>query len=184
MQAPQSFIVTPKHRRYKEGKKMGDVVFETVSSVEDAKDVSKEAIVVALPMNYDGDIEVGDEVIIHHNIFRSYYDVQGKLKQSRAHLYDEYFQVIPEELFLYKKKGEWFPNEDFCFVAPITIDEDSLLEQGLEHTGVVWASNEHKEGIRVGFTPESEYEVWVDGLLLYRMRDRDICLYIKEECRD
>lgn len=181
MQAPQSFIVTPKHRRYKEGKKMGNVVFETVTSIEDAKDVSKEAIVIAVPMNYDGDIEVGDEVIIHHNIFRSYYDVQGRMKPSRAHLYDDYFQAIPEEVFLYKKNGEWKPNIDFCFVAPIEVDEDSLLEQKLEHTGVVWASNEHKEGTRIGFTPESEYEVWVDGLLLYRMRNSDICLYINEE---
>lgn len=181
MQAPQSFIVSPKHRRYKEAKEMGGVKFERVSSIEDAKDVSKEAIVVALPMNYTGEIEVGDEVIIHHNIFRSYYNVEGKLKQSRAHLYDEYFQVIPEELFLYRKNGEWKANDDFCFVTPITVDKDSVLAQDLEHTGVIWASNEHKEGTRIGFTPESEYEVWVDGLLLYRMRNIDICLYIEDE---
>lgn len=181
MKAPQSFIVTPKHRRYKEGKKIGDVTLAGASSVEDAKDVSKEAIVVAVPMNYNGDIEPGDEVIVHHNIFRSYYDVTGKLKVSRAHLYDDYFQAIPEELFLYKKNGEWKPNEDFCFVAPIKVDENNLLDQELQHTGVVWASNEHKEGTRIGFTPDSEYEVWVDGLLLYRMRDSDICLYVIEE---
>lgn len=184
MQAPQSFIVTPKHRRYKHGRKMGDVVFETVSSIEDAKDVSKEAIVVSVPMNYTGEIEVGDEVIIHHNIFRSYYDVQGKLKVSRAHLYDDYFQVIPEELFLYKKDGQWKPNLDFCFVSPIKVSEEGLLEQELQHTGVVWCSSEHKEGTRIGFTPESEYEVWVDNKLLYRMRNSDICLYMSEECRD
>lgn len=180
MQAPQAFIVTPKHKRYKEGKQMGDVVFETVTSIEDAKDVSKEAIVVAVPMNYNGEIEVGDEVILHHNIFRSYYDQMGKMKYSRAHLYDDYFQCVPEELFLYKK-DKWKANDDFCFIEPVTVDEDSLLDQELEHTGIVFISNEHPEGMRIGFTPESEYEVWVDGKLYYRMRDVDVCLYMTEE---
>ena len=60
MQSPESFIVTPKEKKYKSGKKFGDVEFETVTSIENAKDVSKEAIVVALPLNYDGEIEVGD----------------------------------------------------------------------------------------------------------------------------
>lgn len=180
MKAPQSFIVTPKHKRYNTGKKIGDVVFETVTSIEDAKDVSKEAIVVAVPMNYKGDIEVGDDVIVHHNIFRSYFDQLGKLKYSRAHLYDDYFQVIPEELFLYKKGNEWKANDEFCFIEPVNIDADSILNQVLEHTGVVFLSNTHSVGTKIGFTPESEYEVWVDEHMYYRMRNNDICLYMTE----
>jgi pectate lyase len=181
MQAPQSFIVTPKFKRYKSGKQMGDKVFETVTSIEDAKDVSKEGIVIAVPLNYNGEIEVGDEVIIHHNIFRSYYDQMGKLKYSRAHLFDDYFQAIPEELFLYKKEGEWIPNIDFCFVEPVHVDEDSILDQKLEHTGVIYVSSEHPTGMKIGFTPESEYEVFVDGNMYYRMRNIDVCVYIREE---
>lgn len=178
MKAPKSFIVTPKNRRYKQGKKIGDTVLETVSSIEDAKDVSKEAIVVGLPCNYKGEIEVGDEVIVHHNIFRAYYDVNGKLKYSRAHVFEDYFQVIPEELFLYRKNGQWKAFEEFCFIEPITKDTSSTMEQKLEHTGIVYKSNEHPEGTKIGFTPESEYEVWVDGNLYYRMRNSDVCLYI------
>lgn len=182
MQAPQSFIVTPKNRRYKEGKKMGDVVFETVTSIEDAKDVSKEAIVVAVPLNYNGEIEVGDEVIIHHNIFRVYYNQHGKMTYSRAYLYEDYYHAISEEVFLYKKNGEWKANENFCFVEPITEDNISLLEgQDLPHSGTIAISNEHPVGMGIGFTPESEYEVWVDGKMYFRMRDIDICVYERFE---
>jgi len=180
MQAPQSFIITPKHKRYKTGKEMGDVVFETVTSIEDAKDVSKEGVVVAVPMNYTGEIEVGDEVIIHHNIFRSYYNQHGKLTYARAHLYDDFFQAIPEEVFLYKKDGEWKANLNFCFITPVRVDEDSLLDQDLEHTGNVFVSNEHPKDMKIGFTPDSEYEVWVDDKMYYKMSDNDVCLYMTE----
>lgn len=181
MEAPQSFIVTPKHKRYNTGKQMGDVVFETVSGIEDAKDVSKEAIVVAVPLNYNGEIEAGDEVIIHHNIFRSYYNQKGKLTYSKAFLFDDYFQAIPEEVFLYKKDGEWKANEEFCFIKPIFGDAEKLLSQDIEHTGTVYKSNEHPEGMKIGFTPESEYEVWVDDVMYYRMRNVDVCIYYEEE---
>jgi hypothetical protein len=178
MRAPQSFIVTPKHKKYKEGKEMGGKVFETTTSIENAKDVSQEGIVVALPMNYKGEIEVGDEVIIHHNIFRAYYNQQGKLTFSRAYLYDDMYHVIPEEVFLYKKNGKWKPFMDVCFVRPIKEDNISVLE-GLElmHTGEVVWSNIHPTDTVVGFTPESEYVVEVDGEKYYKMRDVDICLY-------
>jgi len=182
MQAPQSFIVTPKHKRYKSGKQMGDVKFETVTSIEDAKDVSKEAIVVAVPLNYNGEIEVGDEVIIHHNIFRMYFDQRGEMKHSRAYLYDDKYHAIPEEVFLYKKGDEWKASDDSCFIEPLTEDWISILEgQQLPHTGIVFASNVHPKGMEVGFTPESEYEIWVDGKVYYRMRNIDVCVYERFE---
>ena len=182
MQSPESFIVKPKNKKYKLGKKFGNVEFETVTSIENAKDVSKEAIIVALPLNYQGDIKIGDEVIVHHNIFRDYYDQRGVMKHSRAFLYDNLYTVIPEELFLYKKDKKWKPNLNFCFVEPLEEDNISILEGGfLPHTGKIWLSNTHQVNEPVGFTPESEYEVWIDDRLYYRMRDCDVCIYNRFE---
>lgn len=178
MRSLDSFIVTPKDKRYKSPKQIGGFLFETVLDIEDAKDVSKEATVVSVPMDYKGEIEPGDEVIIHHNIFRMYYNQQGDLSFSRAYLYDDYFQAIPEEVFLYKKNGSWYPNLDFCFVEPIEEDHISIIKgMVLPHTGKIAYSNKHKTKSEIGFTPESEYEVWVDGKMYYRMKDKDICLY-------
>jgi len=177
MRSPHSFIVTPKNKRYKT-KTIAGIEIDTSTSIENAKDVSKKAIVVALPLVYNGERKVGDEVLIHHNIFRDYYNQKGKLKHSRAFLYDDKFTAIPEEVFLYKKDGEWIPHMDFCFVKPIFDDQFSELYQGqLQHTGTIFLSNEHPIGEDIGFTPESEYEVEVDGDVYYRMKDKDICLY-------
>jgi len=178
MRSPENFIVTPKDKKYNSITKIAGTEFVTSTSIEDAKDVSKEAIVVNVPLGYEGIIEVGDEVLIHHNIFRDYYDHNGKMKHSRAFLYDGLYSVIPEELFLIKKQGSWIANLDYCFVKPILDDTISVLDVGnLQHTGTIFISNLHETEAPIGFTPESEYEIEIDGQLYYRMRDRDVCLY-------
>lgn len=177
MQAPESFIVTPKDKRYKQGKEMGGVLFETTVSIEDAKDVSKEGVVISVPLNYKGEIKPGDDVIIHHNIFRIYYNQHGKMTYSRAYLYQDRYQAIDDEVFLYKTANGWKAHHDWCFVEPMEEDSITLLGDHLPHTGKVVYSNTHPVGEIIGFTPESEYEVLVDGKKLYRMRDKDVCLY-------
>jgi hypothetical protein len=177
MQSPLNFIVTPKKKRYKTTNIAG-VELHTSTSIENAKDVSKEAIVIAIPKIYDGEILPGDEVLIHHNVFRDYYNQYGKLKHAKSYLYDDLFTVIPEELFLYKKNGEWKPNLDFCFVEPILEDTISFLSEGnLKHTGNIYLSNTHKTKNPIGFTPESEYEIEIEGKVYYRMKDCDIMIY-------
>lgn len=133
-------------------------------------------------MNYKGSIKAGDEVIIHHNIFRAYYNQQGRLTFSRAYLYNDLYTVIPEEIFLYKQEGQWKAFEDVCFVKPLTEDKISTLKgQQLPHTGMVQWSNVHPTDTVVGFTPESEYVVEVDGEKYYKMRDIDVCIYDRFE---
>ena len=182
MYAPFSFIVTPKgKKRYRPANEGG---FATSSSIEFAKDVNRNAIVVAVPKGYDGKIQPGDEAFIHHNVFRIYYNQQGKATNSRCFLYDDLYTVSPEELFLYKQDGVWYPHGDWCYVRPIKEDKISEFKQSrLEHTGIIVMSNEHKEGTIIGFTPESEYEVDFNGETLYRMRNIDICVYFNESGR-
>lgn len=177
MKAPKSFIVTPAEDRYAKTKSG-----LSISTTENAKNVSKRAWVVALPHNYHGPIEVGDEVLVHHNIFREYLDMQGRLQRSRAYLYDELYHAIPEEIFLYHQEGAWHAHLDYCYIEPILVDDISELDKGdLQHTGTIFLSNMHKTGDPIGFTPESEYEIWIDGKLYYRMRDKDVCLYERFE---
>lgn len=177
MISPQCFIVKPKEEKYKT-ELISGVCIKTSMSIENAKDVSKKAIVVSTPLMYDGEIEKGDEVLIHHNIFREFYGHKGKVTRAFAYLFDDLYQIIPEELFAYKKDGQWKANLDFCFVEPIKNYSISNIYSGdLKHTGRIRFSNFHKTNNPVLFTPESEYEVNVDGEILYRMRDKNIMLY-------
>lgn len=178
MKAVHGFIVTPKEKRYKPADSGG---FVTSSSIEFAKDVDRRAIVVETPINYNGDIQIGDEVFIHHNVFRLYYNQLGKATNSRGFLYDSLFVVIPEEIFAYKKQGKWFPHLDYCFVSPVKEDTFSEFKHvSLEHIGKVIMSNQHPEQTLIAFTPDSEYEVDFTGETLYRMRNKDIYAYLNE----
>lgn len=178
MRSPHSFIVRPKEARYKRAVDVGNGKrLEVTASIENAKDVDKRAVVVATPLIYDGPIREGDEVIIHHNIFRNYYNSKGKLTYTRAYLYDDLFYAADFEVFMYNRDGRWMPHGGYTFVSPIW-EGSGEIERKQRHLGEVVASNVHPEGQVVGFTPESEYNISIQrGIELYRMRDEDICLY-------
>lgn len=150
---------------------------EVVASIENAKDVDKRAVVVAIPLMYNGPIKVGDEVICHHNIFREYLNSKGKVTFTRAHLYDNLFHAAPFEVFMYFRDGEWQAHGEFTFVEPV-YEDNSVITRRKKHTGRIVASNVHPKGQVVGFTPESEYNISIErGEELFRMKDEDICLY-------
>ena len=76
MESLYRFIIKPKGERYDNEKKVGDKSLITNTRIETFQSVSKKAIVIALPKAYKTDIKVGDEVIIHHNVFRRFYDMK------------------------------------------------------------------------------------------------------------
>lgn len=176
MKAPRSFIVRPKDTKYVSSKDIGGVKLDVAAGIEDARGVSKNGIIVSTPLIYDGPIKEGDEVIIHHNVFRAYLNSQGKMVYTRAYIYDDLFHVIPEEVFLYKRDEQWVPHLDFCFVTPIR-EQDRMLQRSEERMGYIHLSSQHPQGQKVRFTPDSEYEIWLDDEVVYRMRDKDICAY-------
>jgi len=76
MKSPFSFLVSPiNNRRYNNIKKIGDVDFITSASEEDHKSSNRFATVKATPINYKGEIEVGDTLVVHHNVFKFYNDM-------------------------------------------------------------------------------------------------------------
>ena len=71
MNSIYDFIITPKNSRYNNEKKIGDKTLILNTSIEDHKLVSKEAIIVSVPLAFDTLLKAGDEIMVHHNIFRS-----------------------------------------------------------------------------------------------------------------
>lgn len=49
------------------------------------------AEVVELPINYIGNIEKGDTLLVHHNVFKIYYDMRGRDKSSGNFFKDDLF---------------------------------------------------------------------------------------------
>ncbi len=56
------------------------------TSIEKHKFVNNKAIVVSTPTAFKTPIKEGDEVIVHHNIFRRYYNVRGNEVNSSKFL--------------------------------------------------------------------------------------------------
>lgn len=180
MKSPYRFIVEPLKGKYNTTKNVSGKTLFLTSSIEDAKYVSREARVISVPMFYDSDINVGDIVIIHHNIFRDFYNQNGKVSSSNNHIKFEgrdMFLVLPELVYLYKSGSEWMPNDDYCFIRPLSgIDKWKHIYKKQELIGEVVYSNKLKKGLIIGFTPDSEYEFNIDGEVLYRMKHSDICI--------
>jgi hypothetical protein len=85
------FIVRPINKRYDNEIKVGDKSLITNANTEDFKAVSNKAVVVSTPSAYNTSIKNGDIVIIHHNVFRSFFDIRGKRKDSRSKFIDDLY---------------------------------------------------------------------------------------------
>lgn len=185
MQSPNLFIVKPReNKRYNNTKNIGGIDFITSTSQEDHQFSNRYAIVVSTPLDYDGDIAPGDTLLVHHNVFKYYYDMKGKQKSGKSFLNEGHFMVDREQFFMYKKNGEWRAHGKFCFIEPIQTKESVIYKNTREEplVGKIRYINDEllslglKVGDEVGFQPESEYAFDVEGEKLYRMFTNNICL--------
>jgi hypothetical protein len=172
------FIIKPLDKRYENIKSVGDKELIINSSIENHIFVSKKAVVVSTPAAYKTKIKIGDEVYIHHNILRRYYDVRGVEKNSGTFFKDDLYFCAPEQIYMYNTK----PHLDYCFVKPIK--NKSFLSNRKEqpNVGIVKYTNNTLEalgitpGTLITFTPNSEFEFIIDGERLYCMKSNDIAL--------
>ena len=94
MQGLHDFIIKPVgDNRYNNSKKIAGVDFVTNTRIEAFQNVNREAVVVALPKCVETNIQVGDKVIVHHNVFRRFYDIRGKEKDSKSYMFDGMYAV-------------------------------------------------------------------------------------------
>ena len=188
MQSPFYFIVKPlKGRRYDNIKNIGDVDFITSVSKEDHKTSNRYAKVVSTPLNYKGEIKKGDILLVHHNVFKFYYDMKGREKSGKSYFKDDLFFIDYDQFFMYQKNNSWYCHDKYCFVKPIPkkeyyIEGVNVNEEPLH--GIIKYSNNQLEslgifaGDKVCFTPNSEYEFSVDNEKLYRMFTDNITVKI------
>ena len=108
MNSPIEFIVQPKEKRYNNTKEVNGTELVLNTSVEDYKFVSREAIVKAVPLAFKTNIKPGDELIVHHNIFRRFYDVHGVEKNSKSFFKEDTYFCGMDQIFLHKQSEEWF----------------------------------------------------------------------------
>jgi hypothetical protein len=182
MKSVYDFIVEPVGERYDNELKIGDKNLVLNSKIESHKFVNNKAKVVSIPLAIKTPIKVGDEIIVHHNIFRRYYNQKGKEVNSSKYFKDNTYFCQLDQIYMYGRNNLWKPFNGRCFVAPIINKDDLEIKKQKNHIGILKYGNSSLEALKiseddvVGFTPNSEFEFVINDELLYCMKSKDIVI--------
>jgi len=183
MRSPFYFIVKPlEGKRYNNTKNIGGLDFIISTSEEDHKFSNRKGVVQELPLKYKGPIEIGDTLLVHHNVFKFYNDMKGRQQSGKSYFKDDMFFIDNDQFYMYNHNDQWYSHDRYCFVKPIGKKDSFMLKRGTEEPlmGEMVYPNSYlqKQGVspgsQVSFQPDSEYEFEVDGEKLYRMFDHQI----------
>ena len=177
MKAYKDFIISPIGERYNNSKKIGDKELVLNTEVYNHQFVNRLAKVIATPLLFSSPINVGDEVIIHHNVFRRWHDVKGRERNSRSYWKEDKYLISEDQIFLYKSKSDWKTIPGYSFVKPIKSIDKFNIENEKPMVGVVkYTDGSFDEGELVGFRPGIECEDFINGERLYRVLNKFITI--------
>jgi|TARA_R110002167_G_scaffold268324_1_gene474834 hypothetical protein len=170
MKSVYNFVVEPLKSRYNNTKSIGDKELILNTEIFNHQHVSREAVVKEIPTIGHTDIQVGDIVIVHHNVFRRWHDVKGVERNSRSYFDENTYLISSDQIFLYKNNNVWKSQKDYCFVKPVVSTDKYGTNKEKPLVGIVEHGNDTvKKGDLIGFRPDSEYEFIIDGKKLYRV---------------
>jgi len=185
MKAPFDFVIEPKGNRYNNTTKVGSSELILNTEIYNHEYVNRQAVVKSVPTAFKTEIEPGDVVITHHNVFRRWLDVRGEEKNSRSYFDENTYLIKEDQIFLYRtpqrwsrfKESEWKATKGYCFVQPIKEREDLGVDQEESCIGIIkYTDGSYEKGDLVGFTPFSTYEFIIDGKRLYRVMTKFITI--------
>lgn len=182
MRSLYSFIIKPKNERYENTKKIEgqDLILNT--DMQNHEYVSRIGVVLETPINGKTGIKKGDEVVLHHNVFRRFYDANGYEKNSKSYFGEKEYFVDSDQIYMYKRNGKWMAVDGYCFVKPLVNTDDFSLSTSSDLKGLIkYMDNKlKKNGIKlndlVGFVPEREYVFIIENEILYRVPTNSICI--------
>ena len=176
MKSVHNFVVAPKGERYNNTKKLdgGELILNT--EIYNHQYVNKEATVISTPIAGHTEIQAGDTVIVHHNVFRRWYDVKGRERNSKSYWRDNKYIITEDQIFLYKD-FIWKAMPGYSFIKPLKAVNSLNIESERPLIGIIKYSDDtfNKEEL-VGFKPNSEYEFIIDGERLYRVMNNFITI--------
>ena len=178
MRSVYNYIIKPKGQRYNNSVSVGEKKLILNTEIYNHQYVSREAEIISLPSVGSSELNIGDTVIVHHNVFRRWHDIKGKERNSKSFFKEDMYFVSEDQIFAYKqvanwsrlKLSSWKPMQGFCFIKPIKSVDKFSTEEEQPLMGVVkYTDGSVNVGDLVGFRPNSEYEFIIDGQKLYRV---------------
>ena len=182
MNSLYDFIVEPVGEKYSNTVKVGNKELVVNTKIENWKFVNRIAKVVKTPLAIKTLIKQGDLVVVHQNVFRTFYDMKGVKKKSRSYFKDNLYFCAIDQIYLYKNNKGYHSFGDRCFIQPIKDNQDLTLDKERSLVGILKYGNnslnklEITPGDLVGYTPNGEWEFLVDNERLYCMKSNDIVI--------
>ena len=173
MRSVFNFLVEPKDGITTAKKDVGGNELLLNTELQNHQYTSRHGVVVGTPLAEESEVQVGDEIIVHHNVFRVFRDVRGIEKNSKSYINDNLYSVAPDQVFAFKRgDAGWQAIKGFCFVKPIANKNSFSLHNEREAIGIIKyasATNGLEVGALVGFRPGSEYEFNIEEQRVYRV---------------
>jgi len=169
------YIIRPLGERYNNSVEVGDgksLILNT--EIFNHGYINRKAIIVSTPVDNVYNLQEGQEVIVHHNIFRRWHNVKGVEKNSRGFLNEGEYLASPDQIYMYKTLT-WECISGYTFIKPLKNKDvfSSNPEQPL--VGIVkYSDGTFLPTQLVGFSPGDEFEFVVEGERLYRVMNRFI----------
>jgi len=182
MRSLYDFIIKPIGERYSNEVKIGDKKLVLNTKIESFKFVNRQAIVVETPLAFKTPIKKGDTIIVHQNIFRRFYNMQGKQQNSRSYFKNDLYFASIDQIYLYKNKDTWKSFGDRCFIKPLKNSNNLLNRKEDPFIGILKIGNKTLDalniysGDKIGFKPGGEWEFVIDKERLYCMKSNDIVI--------
>lgn len=182
MKSLYDFIVEPVGEKYSNTIKIGDKNLVVNTKIENWKFVNRIARVIETPKAFTTGIKKDDIIVLHQNVFRTFYDMKGRKKKSRSYFKDNLYFCSIDQVYLYKNNKGWNTIGDRCFVMPIKDKSSLTVEKEQNLIGILKYGNKSLEalginpGDLVGYTPNGEWEFLVEKERLYCMKSNDIVI--------
>jgi len=170
MQSVFNYLVKPNGDRTVGFKKIEGQTLLLNTDLQNHSYTNRIGTILNLPLVGNEELKEGDDVIVHHNVFRRFRDVRGNEKDSKNYLAEDVYTVQADQIYAFKRDDEWRALKGFCFIKPIK--EDKMFSVSFEKPliGIVKLGNDEiKTESLVGFKPNSEYEFVIEGQRLYRV---------------
>ena len=186
MNSVYDFIIKPLGERYNNKVNIDNKELIINSSISDHKFVNRLAKVVSIPLAIKTNIKINDIVIVHHNLFRRYYNMKGESVNGSKYFKDDLYFASESQIYLYNN-GIWNTNKDFCFIKPLQENNEFSVEKVKKNVGILKYGNSSLEvlgittGDVVGFKSNREFEFVVNKQLLYCMESNDILIKYEHE---
>tara|TARA_R100000687_G_C6379127_1_gene131778 strand:+ start:40 stop:645 length:606 start_codon:yes stop_codon:yes gene_type:complete len=182
MKSLYDFIVQPIGETYNNKTKVNGKDLILNNKIESWKFVNRNAKVISTPTAFKTDIKIGDTIVVHQNIFRKFYNMQGEKKNSRSYFKDNLYFASLDQIYLYKNNNKWHTFGDRCFIKPIKNTDVLKHQKTTPYVGILKYTNRLLKARDIaledviGFKPGAEWEFVIDNELLYCMKSNDIVI--------